>query len=167
MLHSSPRYSYQPISDSPQVPFCISGVFYNSQGRHCGAVPHIRSTQRVALEFSTQILCARQTQSPDLIGLAYTLPTFLAQVRLPSFNYSSHKYYTWPDLQSLTSGQLHRQFSSNSSKMTSGESMDIEGAEKQLKSLDHSEQHYFNRQVLSHYCLYIGRRSMLTYAPQL
>jgi hypothetical protein len=30
-----------------------------------------------------------------------------------------------------------------------GEKMDIEVAEKQLKSLDHSEQHYFNRQVLS------------------
>jgi hypothetical protein len=29
-----------------------------------------------------------------------------------------------------------------------GESMDIEVAEKQLKSLEHSEQHYFNRQVL-------------------
>jgi hypothetical protein len=28
-----------------------------------------------------------------------------------------------------------------------GDNMDIEVAEKQLKSLDHSEQHYFNRQV--------------------
>jgi hypothetical protein len=28
-----------------------------------------------------------------------------------------------------------------------GGSMDIESAEKQLKALDHSEQHYFNRQV--------------------
>lgn len=28
-----------------------------------------------------------------------------------------------------------------------GEDMDIEVAEKQLKSLEHSEQHYFNRQV--------------------
>lgn len=28
-----------------------------------------------------------------------------------------------------------------------GESMEIETAEKQLKSLDHSEQHYFNRYV--------------------
>jgi hypothetical protein len=28
-----------------------------------------------------------------------------------------------------------------------GESMDIEVAEKQLKSLEHSEQHYFNRQA--------------------
>lgn len=28
-----------------------------------------------------------------------------------------------------------------------GDGMDIEVAEKQLKSLEHSEQHYFNRQV--------------------
>lgn len=28
-----------------------------------------------------------------------------------------------------------------------GESMDIEVAEKQLKALEHSEQHYFNRCV--------------------
>lgn len=29
--------------------------------------------------------------------------------------------------------------------MASGEKMDVEQAEQQLKSMDHSEQHYFNR----------------------
>jgi hypothetical protein len=51
--------------------------------------------------------------------------------------------------------------------MAAGESMDIEVAEKQLKALDHSEQHYFNRQVASHSWPSGGRRSILTYAPQL
>jgi hypothetical protein len=49
-----------------------------------------------------------------------------------------------------------------------GEGMEIESAEKQLKSLDHSEQHYFNRYVLC-FCSSetLGRIPMLTILRQL
>lgn len=49
-----------------------------------------------------------------------------------------------------------------------GEGMEIEVAEKQLKSLDHSEQHYFNRYVLFLLVfLKLGRIPMLIIVLQL
>jgi hypothetical protein len=93
------------------------------------------------LEFSTQILCARREEARQL---EHPIPApFPAQ---PNFLFFFSLTGSVPErrfhlLHAV--GLIHPIFLQI--KMAGDDNMDIEVAEKQLKSLDHAEQHYFNR----------------------
>lgn len=130
---------------------------FAQRGVQGGAVPHIRLAGR--LGFSTQILCARQPKSRPAGGFdnfSFDWP-----------NTFSTKPHLRPDLVPFCTRllQLFPKRPDSLQVNMAGNGMEIEVAEKQLKSLEHSEQHYFNRQVARSQLG--GHTPMLTSALQL
>ena len=135
---------------SPQVPSCISGVL--SREHHCGARRSPHSTSGSSWIFAPKFSAQGKPKSRLLIVFPIALD-FSAALHLSSLLFFS--FFSRGILHPITHSNFSpvaRSSTPNSPPIKmAGERMDVdrEVAEKQLKSLDHSEQHYFNRQVLS------------------
>lgn len=132
--------------------------------KHCGAAPHIRLAGRLRNFHPNSLRKGKPKSRPP--RPCHTYPrVFLRNFSVSNVFFSRNRFVLYQIFTTLHA-VVFATPSSCRSKMA-GENMDIEVAEKQLKSLDHSEQHYFNRCVGSQSRLAFGRMSMLTRALQL
>ena len=143
----------------PALAACVTGNITAGHG-----VPHLRRAGRLWI-FAPKFSAQGKPKSRLLVVFPVALD-FSAALHLSSLLFFSF----------FSTGTLHPTTRSNFSPVArsstpnsppnkmAGERMDVdrEVAEKQLKSLDHSEQHYFNRQVLSRPCSLYTRTPMLT-----